>query len=144
MNDNETPRAPTDEDKNSELNQRISHPHDQFFKRMFSETSRARDLLETYLPVDISSAMDWQTLQFHSSEYIDPELTGLHSDLLYSVQLHGEDAYIYTLIEHQSKSDPLMAFRLLKYMVAIWQRHLDALGNRPKYATERVDGSMWD
>ncbi|MCW1873354.1 Rpn family recombination-promoting nuclease/putative transposase [Erwinia sp. INIA-01] len=39
--------------------------------------------------------------------------------------LNGE-GYIYTLIEHQSTPDRLMAFRLMRYAIAVMQRHLDA------------------
>ena len=47
-----------------------------------------------------------------------------HSDLLYSVHLEGRTAYLYVLFEHQSTVDQLMAFRLLRYMVRIWDRWL--------------------
>ncbi|MDX7527185.1 Rpn family recombination-promoting nuclease/putative transposase, partial [Enterobacter hormaechei] len=33
---------------------------------------------------------------------------------------------IYTIIEHQSSADAHMAFRLMRYAIAVMQRHLDA------------------
>jgi hypothetical protein len=32
---------------------------------------------------------------------------------------------VYVLVEHQSSSDPLMAFRMLRYITRIWDRYLD-------------------
>jgi len=31
---------------------------------------------------------------------------------------------VYVLVEHQSSSDPLMAFRMLRYVTRIWDQHL--------------------
>jgi predicted transposase YdaD len=46
----------------------------------------------------------------------------LQSDLLYSVQLAGSQAFIYLLFEHQSTPDARMPWRMLRYMVRIWER----------------------
>ena len=48
----------------------------------------------------------------------------MHSDLLFRTTFDGDDAYLYFLIEHQSSPDDLMAFRMLRYQVRIWERHL--------------------
>lgn len=34
--------------------------------------------------------------------------------------------YIYVVIEHQSKPEELMAFRMMRYSIAAMQNHLDA------------------
>ena len=43
-----------------------------------------------------------------------------------SLQTRHGAGYIYALIEHQSSSDKLIAFRLMRYTLAAMQRHLDA------------------
>lgn len=43
----------------------------------------------------------------------------------FTVPLDGRDAFVYVLEEHQSSEDPLMAFRMLRYVVRIWDRYLD-------------------
>ncbi|AUX48321.1 uncharacterized protein SOCE26_098550 [Sorangium cellulosum] len=48
-----------------------------------------------------------------------------HSDLLFSARLEETSLFVYVLFEHQSRTHPLMAFRLLEYMVRIWQGHLE-------------------
>lgn len=45
--------------------------------------------------------------------------------MLYSLQTTTGKAYIYFLIEHQSRPMKLMAFRLLRYSVAAMHRHLE-------------------
>jgi len=39
--------------------------------------------------------------------------------------LDGRDAFVFVLMEHQSTSDPLMAYRMLRYITRIWDRYLD-------------------
>jgi hypothetical protein len=43
---------------------------------------------------------------------------------LFTVPLQGHEALIYVLVEHQSSEDPLMPFRMLRYVVRIWDRYL--------------------
>jgi len=47
-----------------------------------------------------------------------------HTDLLYRVQLadEGPPALLYLLFEHQSSPDAQLPFRLLRYLVRIWER----------------------
>ena len=35
-----------------------------------------------------------------------------------------KEVLLYLLLEHQSTDDPLMAFRVLVYLVRIWERHV--------------------
>lgn len=44
--------------------------------------------------------------------------------MLFTIQCDGRQAYVYVLLEHQSTSDPLMAFRVLRYIVRIWDAFL--------------------
>ncbi len=64
------------------------------------------------------------TLRFENHSFIDPVYKGTEADVLYSVTLNNSAAYLYLLLEQQSSVDPLIAFRLLVYMVRIMERHL--------------------
>lgn len=56
---------------------------------------------------------------------LDDALRGRHSDLFFSATCGGKTpVLLYLLFEHQSTDDPLMAFRLLRYTVRIWDEHL--------------------
>src|SRR5690606_9991401 len=53
-------------------------------------------------------------------------LRAYYSDVLWSVKTTEGEGYIYVVIEHQSKPDAHMAFRLMRYAIATMQGHLDA------------------
>lgn len=100
-------------------------PHDALFKATFSQPEHAAAALRQVLPPDLATRIDFTSLALHSGSFVDEELAASHSDLLFSARLDNASLFIYLLFEHQSTPHPLMAFRLLKYMVRIWQRHLD-------------------
>jgi hypothetical protein len=56
--------------------------------------------------------------------FVDATLQWRHSHPLFTVPLAGREALVYVLVEHQSSGDPLMPFRMLRYMVRIWDRYL--------------------
>ncbi|MBL8920799.1 MAG: Rpn family recombination-promoting nuclease/putative transposase [Myxococcaceae bacterium] len=49
-------------------------------------------------------------------------------DAAFRVAQHGRPAFLYVLLEHQRTSDPLMPWRLLRYMTNLW---LSVLGHEP-------------
>jgi predicted transposase/invertase (TIGR01784 family) len=100
-------------------------PHDALFKAIAGQIEHARALLRSLLPPAVAEALDWQTLALCPGSFVDPVLRGRHADLLFSLTWHGgEAALVYVLFEHQSTSDELMPFRLLRYLVRIWERWL--------------------
>jgi hypothetical protein len=58
------------------------------------------------------------------ASFVDEALKWRYSDLLFTAPLDGRDAFVYLLVEHQSSADPLMAFRMLRYVTRIWDHHL--------------------
>jgi phosphoribosyl-ATP pyrophosphohydrolase len=50
------------------------------------------------------------------------------ADLLFHAQVSGQSAFVFLLFEHQSTVDKLMAFRMLRYVVRILERHVDEVG----------------
>jgi predicted transposase/invertase (TIGR01784 family) len=102
-----------------------SSPHDALFKAVFGQPEHARGALAAALPAAVADALDWPSLVPCPGTFIDPALNGRHADLLYSVAWRdGGEALVYLLFEHQSTSDDRMAFRLLRYLVRIWERWL--------------------
>ncbi len=55
-------------------------------------------------------------------EVSDDGLT--EANIVYSVKAGNSAAYLYTLVEQQSSVDPMMAFRLLVYIIRIIELHL--------------------
>jgi hypothetical protein len=102
------------------------HSHDALFKKTFAVPEHALDLMRQQLPAQLVAALDPGSLQEDPSHYIDDALAETRSDVLYTATLRGAPVLIYVLIEHQSTQDPLMPFRLLRYVVRIWERWVAA------------------
>lgn len=107
----------------------MSSPHDALFKHVFSQPEHAASELRAVLPAGLAARLDWSSLELEPSSFVDEHLRGRQADLLFSVGCQGRAAYLYILFEHQSTSDALMAFRLLRYMTRIWDAFL--LANPP-------------
>jgi predicted transposase/invertase (TIGR01784 family) len=102
-----------------------SSAHDALFKAVFGQPEHARGALRSVVPPAIADALDWPSLTAGPSSFIDEALGARHADLLFSVAWRdGGEALVYLLFEHQSTSDDRMAFRLLRYLVRIWERWL--------------------
>ncbi|HEX4420648.1 MAG TPA: Rpn family recombination-promoting nuclease/putative transposase, partial [Kofleriaceae bacterium] len=97
-------------------------PHDALFKEVFSKPENAAGTLRAVVPAVIGESLDWSTLTRCPGSFVDPALQEWHTDLLFSARWRGGgDALLYLLYEHQSSPDEQMAFRLLRYMVRIWE-----------------------
>jgi predicted transposase YdaD len=91
----------------------------------FARPEHAEGELRRLLPAELAARIDWPTLALFPGTYVDDALRSRHSDLLFSATCAGKaPVLLYLLFEHQSTDDPLMAFRLLRYMVRIWDEHL--------------------
>lgn len=100
-------------------------PHDALVKAIFARPEHAEGELRRLRPPELAARIDWTTLALRSGTFVDDALRGRHSDLLFSATCDGKTpVLLYLLFEHQSTDDPLMAFRLLRYMVRIWDEHL--------------------
>jgi predicted transposase/invertase (TIGR01784 family) len=100
----------------------LPNPHDALFKAVLGKPEHARGALRSVVPAVLAEALDWSTLARSAGSFVDPVLRERHTDLLFSVSWRGGgEALIYLLFEHQSTSDDRMAFRLLRYLVRIWE-----------------------
>ena len=101
-------------------------PHDAIFKTFLNHPATARDFLRLHLPASLQKLCDLNPLQLESGSFIEDDLRAYYSDVLWSLKTREGDGYIYTIIEHQSTADAHMAFRLMRYAIAVMHRHLAA------------------
>jgi len=94
------------------------------FRRVLGEPANAASELRAALPPAIVDRLDLDQLAPVPGTFVDTTLSYRHTDLLFTAPLEGRKAFIYVLVEHQSSADPLMAFRLLRYVIRIWDRFL--------------------
>ena len=103
----------------------LQSPHDRLFKGIFGNPRHARQVLRTALPRSLARHIDFRTLRLQDGSYVQESLAMRYSDLLFSARAAGHSVRLYLLFEHQSEPDPLMAFRLMRYMTDIWHDFLD-------------------
>ncbi|MDU2939661.1 MAG: Rpn family recombination-promoting nuclease/putative transposase [Enterobacteriaceae bacterium] len=101
-------------------------PHDAVFKTFLSRVETARDFIKIHLPPALLNLCDLNTLRLEPGSFVEDDLRQYYSDILYSLKTTCGEGYIHVLIEHQSSPDRHMAFRLMRYAIAVMQRHLEA------------------
>jgi hypothetical protein len=99
-------------------------PHDALFRRVLGEPVNAASQLRAALPAALAGRLDLDRLERVSGSFVDATLAWRHSDLLFTVPMADREALVYVLVEHQSSADPLMPFRMLRYVVRIWDHYL--------------------
>ena len=99
-------------------------PHDSVFRRIFGVPENAASQLRAVLPPGLAARLDLDRLAPVPGSFVDEALKWRYSDLLFTAPLDGHDAFVYLLAEHQSSTDPLMAFRMLRYVIRIWDAYL--------------------
>lgn len=105
--------------------------HDRTFKSAMADIRVAREFFELYLPKNILSLIDLETLRLNQNSYVDEDLQSSSSDVLYQVRLKDKKiGYIYVLCEHQSSVDSLMPLRLWGYLIRIWNDIIKQTGSK--------------
>jgi predicted transposase/invertase (TIGR01784 family) len=109
--------------------------HDELSKKFLTDINMAREFLEIHLDKSVVAKCDLNTLTVESGSYIEDDLQKYFSDIVYKVDLLDKIncAYIYMLIEHQSKAETLMPLRILRYQLSILQKHIDE---------HKIDGNL--
>ena len=102
----------------------VQRPHDKLFRTVFSDHAEAAALLRAHLPESLAGDLRWSTLTLQDRTFVDPDLRDTESDLLFSIRRKAgaPPAWLYVLLEHQSRPDRWIRFRLLKYCCRIWDR----------------------
>lgn len=103
---------------------KIPHAYDMFFKTAMKDKRVAQEFFTAHLPQDFLSLIDLTQLELKSESYIDDLRKESITDLLFKTGMHGSDAYLYLIVDHQSRPDKLMPFRILKYTCNIIDQHL--------------------
>lgn len=72
---------------------------------------------------NLADRLDFSRAERQNRSFIPDDLQKQEADLLYTVPfLRGRGfVWIYVLLEHQSKPDRTMAYRLISYMVQLWE-----------------------
>ncbi|MEU8901668.1 Rpn family recombination-promoting nuclease/putative transposase [Nocardia sp. NPDC048505] len=101
-----------------------TNPHDAYFRQVMSRPADAAGELRAILPKAVAARLDWNALELQPCSFVSQQLHSRYSDALFRTRLEDHEAYIYCLIEHQSRPDRMMAKRMSGYVDRIWDRYL--------------------
>ena len=86
---------------------RINNEHDKIFRTVLDKKTDVSKILNKFLGLNIKT----EELEKYNSSYIDPKFKNKEADIVYRIK----DKNIFLLIEHQTKIDKDMPYRLLDY-----------------------------
>jgi predicted transposase/invertase (TIGR01784 family) len=89
-----------------------------------SDPEIMKEFFDRYLPTDIKDMLNFETIVQRKNSYVNEDLKNQEVDLLFSAEFNDKPGYLYLLLESQVMPDRFMAFRILKYMIAIMDDHL--------------------
>lgn len=99
--------------------------HDRFFKQIFSRPENIRSFIQDYLPAEIVSFLDLQSLEVVNTGFVDDQLVEYFSDIVIKTRLQrGDPAEIYFLFEHKSGPEKFVRLQILQYMASSWYTFL--------------------
>jgi predicted transposase/invertase (TIGR01784 family) len=103
----------------------VNNPHDSVVQKFLQEIKTVKSFFREYLPKDIVSLLNLDSLEFMKEKFVDEVLAKFYSDFLYKVNLSGGlEGFIYLLLEHKSSPYRFSGLQALKYMVRIWDEYL--------------------
>ena len=98
--------------------------HDSGYKKLFSNQTIFRQLLETFVNQEWVDNLDFASCEPLDKSFISEHYKETESDLIYKIQFHDHEIYIYILIEFQSTVEPFMALRVLNYITNFYMDFL--------------------
>ena len=98
-------------------------PHNNYFIERFSTVEFATSFFQEYLPEKVKQAVNWKKLKLAPGDFVQKALRNRRSDILYETEISDRKGFFYLHLEHQRKSDPNMALRMLEYMISICRQH---------------------
>ncbi|MCK8825866.1 Rpn family recombination-promoting nuclease/putative transposase [Fuchsiella alkaliacetigena] len=98
---------------------------DNIFRKLFSDKDLFKMFLDDFIDRDWVFEIDKDDIEVLPTEYIDLIGANRENDIVYKIKLDDEEAFVFIMLEHQSKTDFLMPFRLLEYMTRLWRVYID-------------------
>ena len=95
----------------------VVYQHDKIFRTVLSRKIDAVSLINKAL----NTQLDFQDIEKYNSSFINKLFENREADIVYKIK----EKNIFILIEHQTKIDYSMPYRILEYEVAIMQSAID-------------------
>ncbi len=98
--------------------------HDSGYKKLFSNKTIFRQLIETFVTENWVKELDFDNCETIDKSFISAHYKETESDLIYKLKLKNRDVYFYILMEFQSGVDYFMALRLLNYITNFYMDYV--------------------
>ncbi|MDR1533773.1 MAG: Rpn family recombination-promoting nuclease/putative transposase, partial [Planctomycetota bacterium] len=110
---------------------RLAHPHDRLARHFLTRTELAADLIGNYLDPGLAERLDLSRLNCLSPVTVDGELGERAGDLRFSTFFKGGGlkSKVFLLLEHQSRSERHISFRIAEYVIKDFRERLNAKGS---------------
>ncbi len=108
--------------KQKQMKKKTGNPHNNFFIEQFTRTEVASSFFKEYLPTLVSEEIVWGSLQLVPGDFVQKALNNRKSDILYQCKVGKSSCFLYLHLEHQRTPSADMPYRMLVYMVNIWQQ----------------------
>jgi len=102
----------------------IDNIHDNFFRKVFSETANVETFLKAKLPKELYQQLDLAEMALEPTSYISEAYKESLSDIVVRCRTKAEElpVDIYFLFEHKSYQDKKIFIQLLRYMYLMWEK----------------------
>ncbi len=102
--------------------EQVIYPHDKIFKEVLDNKKEIVYFLNKTLELEnTKNALKEENIEKYNRKFIAEEFYNMEADVVYK----KKDQNIFFLIEHQSRIDCIMAYRILKYNMAIMDSAID-------------------
>lgn len=98
---------------------------DSIFRKLFGDKELFKMFLDDFIHESWVQEIDKENIETMPTKYLDLIGADRENDIVYKVKLEDEEVFIFIMLEHQSKTNFLMPFRLLEYMVKLWRVYID-------------------
>lgn len=100
----------------------IHQQHDSSYKFLLSTKKLFVEFLHSFvMSSGWSNAIAEEQVEQISHSFISEDFKRREADVVYRVNLEGQDILFYVLVELQSSVDYRMSYRLLQYQMNLWQ-----------------------
>ena len=120
LDKNKSKRRSSERIKTKGAKERQPKLHDSGYKKLFSNRTIFRQLIETFITEAWVKELDFTECETLDKSFITDHYKETESDLIYKLKLHRKTVYIYVLLEFQSKVDRFMVLRVLFYILSFY------------------------
>lgn len=98
----------------------ISKVQDQGAKAIFDNPELMAQLLRDYIPIQELKTVKAEDIEDVSERFVPLNQEGKESDVIKRIHLEGQSLFVISLVEHKAQVDFRAPFKMLQYMVLVW------------------------